>query len=117
MEGQGTELNIYRLLNRIERLENTPTDEKTWILFVDFAKAYDVVNHKKLFEKMKKLGISEKVIQGVKFMFNNLVIDSGKKLIKIGRGLGQGWSISCLLFNIFTDDLTDEILKISEIYP
>ena len=66
---------------------------------------------------MRKLGISEKVIQGVKLMFNNLVVESGKNLIRIGRGLGQGWSISCLLFNIFTDDLTDEILRLREIYP
>ena len=39
-------------------------------------------------------------------MFNNLVIESKLVHIPIGRGLGQGWSISCLLFNIFTNDLT-----------
>ena len=50
-------------------------------------------------------------------MFNNLVIDSGIELIKIGRGLGQGWSISCLLFNVFTDDLTDSLLNEEEIFP
>ena len=47
-----------------------------------------MVNHEKLFSKMEKLNISEEVIQGVKLMFNNLVIDSGIEEIKIGRGLG-----------------------------
>ena len=50
-------------------------------------------------------------------MFNNIEIDSPKGPIKIGRGLGQGWSISCMLFNIFTNDLTDKILEQTNVYP
>ncbi len=34
----------------------------TWILFLDFAKAYDMVNQELLFDKMKKLDIQEDVI-------------------------------------------------------
>ena len=39
--------------------------DPVWILFIDFAKAYDVVNHNLLFEKMRLLNIQEKTIQGV----------------------------------------------------
>ena len=57
-------------------------------MFIDFAKAYDVVNHNLLFQKMRKLGIEEKTIQGVQLMFNNLVIQSELGNMHIGRGLG-----------------------------
>ncbi|NQY43792.1 MAG: hypothetical protein HRT87_10665 [Legionellales bacterium] len=50
-------------------------------------------------------------------MFNNLTIPAGNEEFHIGRGLGQGWAISCLLFNIFTDDLTDKLLEEDGIYP
>ena len=44
-------------------------------------------------------------------MFNNLVIQTDKKEWNIGKGVGQGWGVSCILFNIFTNDLTTDILK------
>ena len=40
-------------------LKEANKDDKIWILFVDFAKAYDMVDHELLFEKMKKYNISE----------------------------------------------------------
>ena len=50
-------------------------------------------------------------------MFNNLTIQAGNEKYHIGRGLGQGWGISCLLFNIFTDDLTDDLLAQKDLFP
>ena len=41
------------------------SDDPVWILFVDFAKAYDVVNHRLLFDKMRALGLQDSTIQGV----------------------------------------------------
>ena len=76
-----------------------------------------MVDHKKLFKKMEKKGISKEIIDGVKMMFNNLIIPSQNKEHHLGRGLGQGWAISCLLFNIFTDDLTDLYIREQDIYP
>ena len=74
MEGYGTETNIYKLLLKMEELRTRNNGKKKWILFIDFAKAYDLVNHHILFEKMKKMKIKQEVIDGVKMMFNNLVI-------------------------------------------
>ena len=50
-------------------------------------------------------------------MFNNLVIQSELGNLHIGRGLGQGWGISCLLFNIFTNDFTGKILQEPGLHP
>ena len=59
------------------------------------------------------MNINEDVIKGVQMMFNNLVIKTGDNIHHIGRGLGQGWGVSCMLFNIFTNDLTTNILEIN----
>ena len=63
------------------------------------------------------MNISKSTIQGVQLMFNNLEIESPLGPVKIRRGLDLGWSISCMLFNIFTNDLTDRILEQADIYP
>ena len=76
-----------------------------------------MVDHEKLFKKMELKGIPKEIIDGVKMMFNNLVIPSENEDYHLGRGLGQGWAISCLLFNIFTDDLTDLYIKEQDIFP
>ena len=94
----------------MEELIAKNNGKKKWILFIDFAKAYDQVNHHILFAKMERMQIKQEVVDGVKMMFNNLVIQVADQTMHIGRGLGQGWSISCLLFNIFTDDLTKQII-------
>ena len=45
MEGQGTEINIYRLLNQLNKLQLNENNKMIWILFLDFTKAYDMVDH------------------------------------------------------------------------
>ena len=62
MEGIGTEINVYKMLTKIEELKNDKNGKKKWILFLDFAKAYDMVNHDILFVKMKELNIKTSVI-------------------------------------------------------
>ncbi len=62
MEGYGTEINIYKMIRKIEELKTNKNQTKKWILFLDFAKAYDTIDHKILFKKMRKLNISDKVI-------------------------------------------------------
>ncbi len=62
MEGFGTEINIYKMLKKIEELKTNKSKKKKWILFLDFAKAYDTIDLNKLFEKMRKLNIKNNVI-------------------------------------------------------
>ena len=35
---------IYRLIKNVDKLCNQEQNKMTWILFIDFAKAYDTVN-------------------------------------------------------------------------
>ncbi len=44
MEGFGTEINIYKMLKKIEELKANKTLKKKWILFLDFARAYDTID-------------------------------------------------------------------------
>ena len=54
-EGKSTELAINAVLNKItESLDNKM---RTYGVFVDFAKAFDTVNHKMLLKKLEYYGI------------------------------------------------------------
>ena len=51
------------MLNKIQELKELNKKEKIlWLLFLDFTKAYDMVNHEILFEKMRKIDIKEEII-------------------------------------------------------
>ncbi|CAG9326495.1 unnamed protein product [Blepharisma stoltei] len=85
----------------------------SYILFVDFSKAYDSVNRIRLLEKIKAKNIkndSWKIIsQMLKGEQTTLVINGIEtEKINITRGVRQGSAISPLLFNIYIDDIEKE---------
>ena len=42
------------------------------VMALDMEKAFDRVNHKYLFEIMRKMGIGDKIIRIIKLIYNNL---------------------------------------------
>jgi hypothetical protein len=85
---------------------------ETWVLFVDFWKAYDNVSPAKLWELLAKIGFHERVITYLKFcyetrlahlIFNDSIVDAFEQLL----GLCQGGILSCLFFNIFIQSLSN----------
>ena len=55
----GCELNILRITEAIRNKIAQGKQNKLWTLFIDLKSAFDTVNHDILFQKMKKLEISE----------------------------------------------------------
>ena len=84
--------------------------------FLDIEKAYDRLNRKTLLIVLEKLGIPVKIrnlIKGMyentksKFIFGDIVTD----WVNLQKGLRQGFVLSPLLFNMYTEELIRRVKK------
>jgi len=78
-----------------------------WLLFVDFSKAYDSVDRSALLSILRKFQFSKSVIAAVQASMQPYQVRSRylNVAIDVDRGVPQGWSLSCVLFNIVIDPL------------
>jgi len=101
--GQG--IALYELLRRREIL-----GEPTYLLFLDFMKAYDMVPHEALFVKLRHKGIKGRILSFIQALYatsNIRIRGPGGTLgeaFPLLRGLRQGCNLSPILFDIFIDD-------------
>lgn len=82
----------------------------TYLLFVDFSKAYDTVPHAGVLRKLENLGVKGrmlKFIQQLLFTSSFRVKAAGGLSIPVllERGLPQGNAISCIAFDVFINDI------------
>jgi len=90
-------------------------DEELSVCFIDWQKAFDRVNKTKLMQILKEIGIDWRerrfisnlyMIQSVKVRLNR----GETRSVKIGRGVRQGCCLSPILFNLYSEYLTNEAL-------
>lgn len=84
--------------------------QSTYVLFVDFKKAYDLVDHRALMKKVWGIGFRGYVYQFLQGLYSNsrLTVRTPMGLsgmIPLKRGVRQGCPASPTLFNIFINDL------------
>ena len=84
------------------------------LIFLDFKKAFDNVNHDFLFQLLKKFQFKDSFIRWIKVLYNNAsgkVINNGwvTKKFKIEQGVRQGCPLSALLFLLVADVMTRKI--------
>ena len=91
-------------------------DEEISVCFIDWQKAFDRVNWTKLMQILKKTGIHWRerrlisnlyMAQSVKVRLNR----GETRNVKIGRGVRQGSCLSPILFNLYSECLTKEVME------
>ena len=84
--------------------------QQTAIVYIDFAKAFDVVSHKKLFAKLYSYGIRGTVLLWIKSFFTGRTYQTkvGQHFFDIAAlisGVVQGSGIGPLMFLVYINEL------------
>ena len=97
-------------LLRIRKAQNL----ETFCSFIDFQKAFDLVDRDFLLYKLSEIGVTGNVYRAIKAMYTGPVscVNVNGRLtgwFGVGSGVRQGDSLSPTLFSIFINDLAREI--------
>ena len=96
--------------------------QKLFVCFVDFAKAFDTVWREGLFYKLLINNINGKIYKLIKNNYSNTkacinINNYITNQFKINRGVKQGCIMSPTLFNIFINDLKDNLDEVNTDSP
>ncbi len=101
--------------------ENFDNKLQTDIIYLDFAKAFDTVPHKRLIHKLKQAGIRGKVLRWVSAFLSNrrqrVILRNGSSSWQnVTSGVPQGSILGPLLFLIYVNDLPDSVRGTSKMF-
>ena len=82
-----------------------------FVCFLDASKAFDRVNHDKLFGKLKARGVPGYILRLLVFWYVNQEMcvrwgDCVSSAFRVTNGVRQGGILSAYFFNVYSDDLT-----------
>ena len=107
----GTRDQIFnlRMIVKKSREFNIPL----YFAFIDYKKAFDSLNHKKLWKVLKAMGIRAYAVKALKSLYDNQEAavryeDELTDWFKIGRGSRQGCLTSPMLFNLYSEKIMRE---------
>ena len=105
-EGRGTRDQIANILWIIEKA----TEFQKNICFIDYAKAFDYVDHNKLWKILQEMGIPDHLTCLLRSLYagQKATVRTGHRTtdwLQIGKGLHQGYILSPCLFNLYSEYL------------
>ena len=109
-EAVGHVIALYEIARR-RQIEG----KRTLVMFVDFAKAYDSVPQAAILRKLSALGIRGKLLRLLTAMYRSPKLSvktpsgSQSEALPLEIGVRQGCPSSPILFNLFINDLIDEL--------
>ena len=105
-KGRGTRDQIANILWIMEKARELQTN--IYFCFTDYTKAFDCVDHNKLWKILKEIGISDHLT----CLLRNLCADQEATVrtghgttdwFQEGKGVRQGWILSPCLFNLYAE--------------
>ena len=108
----GTDLCIYALKEIVHRYRSR--NSTVFMCFLDASKAFDRINHGKLFAKLLERGVPSYIIRILQFWYSHQTMQvrwgmSISTPIYVSNGVRQGGVLSPLLFNLYMDHLSVEL--------
>ena len=90
--------------------------KKVHAAFIDFRKAFDTVWHCGLFQKLQNYGIDGNFLNTIKCIYDRTecavkINNQCTNFFKCSKGVRQGCPLSPTLFNLYINDLIDELNK------
>ena len=104
--GRGTRDQIANIHQNIENAKEF--QKNIYFCFIDYAKAFDCVDHNKLWKILKEMGISDHLICLLWNIYAGWEATARPghgtmDLFKIGKGVHQGCILSPCLFNVYAE--------------
>ena len=114
--GRRAEDNIFVLNEMIERKRSE--GRKLYLGFLDIEKAYDRVSREMLCKVLEKVGLSEKIVNIVRSMYQNTrakyrLGNIETEWVRSERGVRQGCILSPTLFSLYTEELAVRMRRIN----
>ena len=88
--------------------KNQESSRKTYFCFIDYAKAFDCVDHNKLWKILKEMGIPDHLTCLLRNLYagQEITVRTGlwtTDWFQIGKGVHQGCILSLCLFNLYAE--------------
>ena len=89
--------------------------KNTYFCFIDYAKAFDCVDHNKLWKNLKQIGIPDHLTWLLRNLYaaQEATVRTGHGTtdwFKIGKGVHQGCRLSSCLFNLYAEYITQNVI-------